>query len=172
MLKKIFLTILTTLFLGTHFSGIAHAQAATMKIGVIDLQQIMAQSTQLKQAREQLEAQFKPKQQKIMTQQEKLKAKMEKLQRDDAVMSVSQKKSLQDEIIQDQQQLNKQGQNYQQSLNQAQDKAMQAFFSQVQTAVDEYAGQEHYDLILQKDGVPFVAAKLDITDKIIAKLKR
>ena len=66
--------------------------------------------------------------------------------------------------------MQKQGQAYQQELTMAQNQAMQGFFDRVKKIVDGIAKNEKYDLILQKEGVPFATQKMNITNKVIKKL--
>jgi Skp family chaperone for outer membrane proteins len=47
---------------------------------------------------------------------------------------------------------------------------MQTFFEKVKKVVDNIAKAEKYDLILQKEGVPFASTSMDITKQVITKL--
>jgi outer membrane protein len=144
--------------------------AADMKVGVIDFRLLVSQSKDVKAAKKTLEAQFKPKQEAIVALQNSIKADMEKFQRDAAVMTDVQKKSLQEKVLKARDELNARGREYEQALNQAQNKTMQAFFAKVKKIVDEVAASDKYDLILQRENTPFAKSSMDITAKVAKKL--
>lgn len=146
------------------------ASAKEMKVGVIDLHKIVAESAEVNKIKKQLETKFKPRQKKLLALQATLKADMEKLTRDASVMTETQKKALQKKVMEQQAKMQALGQAYQSELGQAQNEAMKTFFDHVKKVVDEVAKADHYDLILQKEGVPFVANQMNITDKVMAKL--
>ena len=47
---------------------------------------------------------------------------------------------------------------------------MQDFFAKVKVALDKIAQKEHYDIVLQKENVPYSSPNLDITKQLIAAL--
>jgi len=146
------------------------AMAENLKVGVVDLHKVMQESSQAKAISQQLEKQFKPRQQKLLAQQKQLKADADKLNRDSSVMTAAQKKQLQNKINAEKGSLQQAAAAYQQELNNAQNKAMQDFFNKVKAALDKIAKQGNYDIILQKEGVPFAADKIDITPQVVKAL--
>ena len=147
------------------------ALADDVKIGVVDLRKVLQESAPAKQASQKLEKQFKPRQEKLFTMQKQLKADAEKLRKDATLLTAAQKSALQDKISREQRELEQAGTNYQQDLNQAQSKAMQAFLDKVKVALDKLAAKDGYDIVLQKENVPYSSAKMDITKQLIAALK-
>jgi outer membrane protein len=145
--------------------------ADPMNIGVVDLREVFAKAPEVKVIKENLETRFKPRQQKLVEQQKAIKADMDKLQKDGSIMSNSDKKALQDNIVKQQQALEKNGSEYQQDLNSAQNQAMETFFGKVKNVIDKLAKKEKYTLVLQRENVPYMEEKLDITNKVIAALK-
>ena len=79
------------------------------KIGVVDLQKIMQTSTQMKGIQEKLEKEFKPRRDKLVAMEEGLKKDMEKFKRDTAIMSQTQRKDLEKQIVVMQQQFEREG---------------------------------------------------------------
>ena len=61
-------------------------------------------------------------------------------------------------------------QDYQQDVNLAQSQAMQDFLKKVNDIVKTIATKEKYDIILQKDAVPFSTDKVNITKEVIKQL--
>lgn len=160
---KVVVSALALLFVGS-------VNAADMKIGVVDYRQILQQSPQIKKIKTKLEKQFKARQQKILAMQQELKSDMEKMSRDTAIMTTSQKSRLQEKIVREKRDIERQGQDFQQDMNTAQNKVMQKFFAGVSDVVEQVAKEGHYDIVLQKEGVPYSAKNIDLTAKVLKAL--
>ena len=141
------------------------------KIGVVDLQKIMQTSTQMKAIQEKLEKEFKPRRDKLVAMEDGLKKDMEKFKRDTAIMSQTQRKDLEKQIVGTQQQFEREGQQYQQELSTAHNEAMEEFYNKIRTAIAKIAESEKYDLVFQKDAAPFSVEKLDVTAKVMQEIK-
>lgn len=163
--KQILAVGLFSLLSGLSFS------ASAEKFGIVDISKIMAESKEASVVKTQLEAKFKPREQKLLALQKSIQADMEKLQRDDAVMTEAQKKSLQEKIMTARKEFETKGRAFQQEVNVAQNQAMQKLFSKVKVVVDDVAKAGKYDVIFQKDAVQYIAPDHDITSKVIEKLK-
>lgn len=140
------------------------------KIGVVDLQKIMQTSTQMKGIQEKLEKEFKPRRDKLVAMEDGLKKDMEKFKRDTAVMSQTQRKNLEKQIVGTQQQFEREGQQYQQELSTAHNEAMEEFYNKIRAAIAKVAESEKYDLVFQKDAAPFSVEKLDVTAKVMQEI--
>lgn len=149
---------------------IGSASAADMKIGVVDYRQIVQQSSKIKGIKAKLEKQFKARQQELLAMQQELKSDMEKMSRDTAIMTSSQKARLQEKIVRQKRDIERKGQDFQQDMNLAQNKAMQKFFAGVSDVVEQVAQAGHYDIVLQKEGVPYSAKNIDLTSKVLKAL--
>ena len=140
------------------------------KIGVVDLQKIMQTATQMKTIQDKLEKEFKPRRDKLVTMEEGLKKDMEKFKRDGTVMSPTQKKDLEKQIVSTQQQFEREGQQYQQELSTAHNEAMEEFYNKIRAAIAKVAESDKFDVVLQKDAAPFSAEKLDVTSKVMQEI--
>jgi outer membrane protein len=140
------------------------------KIGVVDLQKIMQTSAQMKGIQEKLEKEFKPRRDKLVAMEDGLKKDMEKFKRDTAIMSQTQRKDLEKQIVGTQQQFEREGQQYQQELSTAHNEAMEEFYNKIRTAIAKVAESEKYDLVFQKDAAPFSVEKLDVTAKVMQEI--
>lgn len=146
------------------------ALANPAKIGVVDLQKIMQTSPHMKEIQTKLENTFKPRRDKLVAMEESLKNDMEKFRRDTSVMSAAQRKEAENKIIVAQQQLDKDGQLYQQELSAANNEAMEGFYNKIRAAIAKVAESEKYDLVFQKDAAPFSVEALDVTAKVIKEI--
>lgn len=143
---------------------------ADVKIAVIDVQEILQKAPQIKKINDALTAKFKPRQEKILAQETKLKQDLQKQEKNAAVLSATEKTSLHADVETQKRDLQRLGQDYQQDLTSEQNQAMQKFFTQLKTVIDKIAKKEQYALILQKEGVPYAASKIDITQQVLKEL--
>ncbi len=150
--------------------GMGSAFADGTKIGVVDLQKIMQTSSQMKIIQEKLEKEFKPRRDKLVAMEDGLKKNMEKFKRDTAIMSQTQRKELEKQIVGTQQQFEREGQQYQQELSTAHNEAMEEFYNKIRAAIAKVAESEKYDLVFQKDAAPFSVEKLDVTAKVMQEI--
>jgi outer membrane protein len=144
---------------------------ADNKIGVVDFQKLTQSSGKLDNIRNELEKKFKSRRDELVKMEEKLKKDFEAFKRDSAVMSDAKKKEAQQKLIEAQQKFDKEGQAYQQDLSNAHNQAMQKLGKEVQQAVSKVAEADKFDLIVQKESVPYSNSKLDVTDKVLKALK-
>lgn len=165
---KIMFKSLVALF-AVVFATVSFA-AADVKIAVIDVQEILQKAPQIKKINDALTAKFKPRQEKILAQETKLKQDMQKQEKNGAVLSATEKSTLQNDSDKQKRELQRLGQDYQQDLTGEQNQAMQQFFTQLKTVIDKIAQKEQYALILQKEGVPYAASKIDITQQVLKEL--
>lgn len=162
------MTLLLTALAFAFTSTVSMAQA--MKIGVVDLQKIMRQSSQMKDIQTELEKKFKPRRDKLVESEQKVKTDMEKFKRDQSVMNDKQRKDLEKKIVEAQQKFEQEGQQYQQELSAEHNKAMEKFYGKVREAIAKTAKENKYDVVLQKDAAPYSDDSLDITDKVMKKI--
>lgn len=144
--------------------------ASATRVGVLDMRQVMEKSVQIAQIREKLTKDFKPKQDKLITAQNALKADGEKLRRDNAIMNNDDRKQLEQKILTGQQDLQRMQASFQQELMAAQNKELKVFLDNVKNIVEKIAKTENLSLVITKDTVAYVAANLDITNKVIQQL--
>ncbi|OGV34011.1 MAG: hypothetical protein A3E88_04665 [Legionellales bacterium RIFCSPHIGHO2_12_FULL_35_11] len=162
--------ISSILLAGVFALSSSFALAANNKIGVVDLQKIMQTAPQMKEIQEKLEHTFKLRRDNLVAMEESLKKDMESFNRDRAVLSVAKKKDLEKKIIEAQQQFERDGQQYQQELNAANNEAMEAFYGKIRSAIAKVAESEKYDLVFQKDAAPFSLEALDVTAKVMKEI--
>lgn len=148
------------------------ASAENLKVGVVDMQQILQKSSQIAAVNEQLIKQFKPRQDKIIASQKALQDEANKLNKDGAVMTPADRNKLQDKIIKDRADLQGAAGTFQRDVTNAQNQAMQTFMGQFNKVVAGVAKDGNFDLILQRSAVPYVKENLDVTQLILDKLNK
>lgn len=168
-MKKV---ILASAFAASLVLASSSAVADPVKIGVIDLQQIMQKSSQIAAINNQLTKDFKPRQEKIVTAQKDLQTETDQLTRNSATMTETDRNKLQDKLIADRSNVQAQMLTFQRDLNAAQNQAMQKFMTQLNDVVSKVAANGGFDLVLQKAGVPFVKTSLDVTNQVLEQLNK
>lgn len=149
------------------------AASADVKIGVVDLQQIIASNVPVvTKARADLQSKFDPKQKEIVALQKDMQANMDKYTKNSAVMKDQEKKDLQAQIMDQQKKLREMGSSFQADLMKAQDASMKSISEVVQNIITDIARDQKYDFVLAKGAVIYNGNNSnDITAKVIDKLK-
>ncbi|MGC8522268.1 MAG: OmpH family outer membrane protein [Steroidobacteraceae bacterium] len=149
----------------------ASAQAAALKIGVVNYGVLVQSSPQYKAAIASLRAEFLPKQKQLQAEAKALQAKQQKLQRNEATMT-------QDQVAQAELDLREKVESFRQESGKVQDALntrRTELFTKVQNAialvVQRYAKQHGYNLVMMNDGVIYADSGLDLTPAILQILK-
>jgi len=144
---------------------------ADLQVGVIDLHEVLDKTPQLKKIQDDLKAKFAPQEEKLKKAQQNMQDEMKKLQRDNSVMSDSERKKLQDKIVKDRQELQQMSIDFQQKAAAEQNKAMTKLFEQIQGLIKQVATKNKLNLVLQKEAVPYYDQNLNVTDQVIKSMK-
>ena len=147
------------------------ASAASLNVGVLDVQKVMQQIPQVTAMQKQLKKQFAPQEKQITTSQNKLKADLTKFSKNSTVMKDSDKKAMQKKLLGEQSKLRGLQVSFQQKLLAAQRSSMQKIVANIETAVKGVAKTQGLNIVLTKASVAFNDPKMDITDQVINKLK-
>lgn len=143
-----------------------------MKVGVVDIRQVLQKSPQVASAQKTLRNQFQSREKEFRTLQQQVRADADKLNRDGSVMKDADRKVLQQKIQDEQQKLQNMQMGLQQDLFSAQNQQMQGIMSKLQNAVNEVAKEGQFTLILTKDNVAFANQQLDITNQVLDAMTR
>lgn len=166
-MKKLVLTIASlTLCLIMH-----SAFAADMKIGVIDVNKILADSSQVTDAKNKLKSQFEPREQAIKDAQKKLRSDIEDYNKNSPTMKAAASKTAQQNIMEEQKKLQDLEASFQTDFTTAQNQAMDAILKSIQDAAAKVAASEHYDLIITKMSAAYSSSAMDITGKVSSAMK-
>jgi len=167
-LKKIYPPIaLAALFLLACTSVVS---AQELKIGVVNAIKVFEQSPQYEAARKNLEAEFSRKESDLVAQQEQVKKLEEKLSRDGAVMSDSEVKRLERDIVSRHRKLKNSREEYREDFNLRRNELQSSISRQVAEIVQQVGKEEGIDIILS-DGVIFASKRVNISGKILQRLK-
>ncbi|MGE0385883.1 MAG: OmpH family outer membrane protein [Gammaproteobacteria bacterium] len=145
---------------------------AETKIGVVNAIRVLEASPQAQNAQKTLEKEINGRQQKLVGAQKEIKTLEDKLQKDGAVMAEAERGKLERDIV-----------NRKRDLKRAQDEANEDIrfrrdeeFGKIQRdiakAIQQVGIEQKFDLILGGDSVYFASKVVDITDAVIAAVKK
>jgi outer membrane protein len=152
--------------LGLSFFSLAQAQE--LKVGFVNTERVLRESTPARAAYQRLEAEFSKREKELATMANNLKTASEKLEKDAPTLSESEKTRRQREVVDQDRDFQRKKREFQEDINQRRGEELAAVQERAAKAVKQIFDTEKYDLILQ-DAVLF-SARVDITDKVIKLL--
>lgn len=149
----------------------AEASAAELKIGFVNAAQVLEAAPQADAARSLLEKEFSPRDKKLVESQKEVAKLEEKLTRDGAIMSESERRKLERDILSQKRELKRVQEEFREDLNIRRNEAFDKLRRRVFEVINDIAKKEKYDLVVS-DGVVYADDRIDITGKIISQLKQ
>jgi outer membrane protein len=157
-MKKV-LALLSSIFLAV--SAQAYA-ADAFKVAVVNVQQILLQSSRVAGVNTKLQDQFKPRQEKLAEQQKSLQEGMDKLNNMKGTERDAQEKKLASQKAS----FLKDAGAFQKEVNVEQNKAMQSILSQLSGTIASIAKKDSYALVLDSQAVVYSSSATDVTKQV------
>jgi len=148
-----------------------NVQAAELKIGFVNAAEVLEKAPQADDARQRLEKEFSPRDKKLVASQEAVRKLDEKLSRDGAIMSESERRKLERDILSQKRELKRLQDEFREDLNIRRNEAFDKLRRRVFEVINDIAKSEKYDLVVS-DGVVFANDRVNMTGKVIARLKQ
>jgi outer membrane protein len=148
----------------------APAQAAGLRIAVVNYGELLQEAPQAKAAVATLRAEFAPKQRSLQAQANELKVRENNLKKNSATMTQDQRDQAELDLRERYQNLARKQSEIQDDVNTRRNQLMSELQRTLVQVVQNYARQQKYDLVLA-DGVIYSDATLDITPAILSRLK-
>src|SRR6478609_3532441 len=146
------------------------AAAAEIKIGVVDIAKLFAESPQAKVVQEGLRAEFQPRLQQLVAQEQALKVRNDKYQKDLATMAADQRTKAEKDLRDSARELDRKKQELQDDSNAKRQEEMNKLQRQLFGEVREYAKAQNFDIVIA-EGVLYATPTVDITAQVLAKLQ-
>ena len=140
-------------------------------VGVVDMKTVFTTSPKVKEIKTQLTKQFDPEKAKIEKMGDALQANIAKYQKNKAVMSQADLKTLQDNITKQESDFRDAQTKFQQDVFNAQNKSLDDFMNSVKAAVKVVAIKDKLDLVVPNNDVLYSKDNKDITKEVLANLK-
>ena len=160
--------LLMLLMLGIH--GTAHAQQG-MRVAFVNTPEVLEQAPQAEAVRNTLQAEFAPRDAKLVAEQQKVRALEERLLRDAAVMSDDERRRLERDLLAQQRDLKRSRDEFGEDFNIRRNEELSKMQREIAESSMNLARERGYDLIIES-GVVYASDRVDITKEVIARLKR
>jgi outer membrane protein len=144
----------------------AYAADATPSIAVVNVQQLFQSSPKIADLNKQLQAKFKPRQDKLIAQQKSLQDELDKYKKESVTMNQKDKDAMQKRISDDQASLQKDATEFQQDLSKEQSKIMKGVLASLNEIISGLAKTNNYQLVLDSQAVIYAVDKSDITKDV------
>lgn len=164
--RKILMTGLLALTLGQ-----AGAAQAEYKIAFVEVPRLLRDAPQVEQVRNKLKQEFSRRNDDLVAQQQQVLQLQEKLQRDGAIMSDSESKRLERDIVSRQRKLKASQTEFQEDLSLRQNEELGKLRKVIGEVIVQVAKEEQVDLVLES-GVVYASDRADITEKVLERLKQ
>jgi outer membrane protein len=162
-------TVLIAICLLT-FVGVNSVSAEDYKIGAVNTTHILEQSPQAVSADALIKKEFASRDRTLVDEQKKIKSMEDRLAKDGAIMSESERKKLERDIVSGRRDMKRDQDEFREDVNFRFNEERAKIQKEVFDAIVKVAKEEGYDLVLF-DGVAFASPKVDISESVISHLK-
>ena len=144
---------------------LASEVALAGKVGIVNAERILRESTQAIQSEQTLRKEFESRQAAVTEAAKKFKAKVEAYQKESSKMSEDARKARERELAAEERSIQRRDRELREDLNRRRNEELQVILSKANSVIARIAKAEGYDLIVQ-ESVWFDPA-VDITDKVL-----
>ena len=149
-------------------AGGAAAQEAAIKIGFVNTERILRDSSPAKAAQQKLEQEFSKRDKELQDIGTRLRGSSERLDRDSPTLSESDRSRRQRELADLDKDFQRRQREFREDLNQRRNEELAQVIERANREIKRIAETEKYDIILQEAVV--TSARIDITDKVLRAL--
>ena len=142
--------------------------AAELKIGYVNAVKVIEQAPQREAALKKLEAEFTPRDKKLVEMQQDIRKAEEDLEKNRLVMKDSERRDKESQLGALKRDLRRETQEFREDLNARRNEELASLQKMVQQVIVDIAKKEKYDLILE--GAVYAGDRVDITTKVLEKL--
>jgi outer membrane protein len=146
------------------------ATAADLKIGVVDVAKLFEESPQAKVVQENLRAEFGPRLQQIVAQEQSLKTGNDKYQKDAATMAPEQRTKTEKDLRDRAREVERKKAELQDDSNARRQEEMNKLQRLLFGEVRDYAKAQNFDIVIA-EGVIYATPTVDITAAVLASLQ-
>jgi outer membrane protein len=151
--------------------GQAGAATAEYKISFVEVPRLLRDAPQVEKVRNKLKQEFSRRNDDLVAQRQQMLKLQEKLQRDGAIMSASETKRLERDILSRQRKLKSAQTEFQEDLSLRQNEELGKLRKLIGEVIVQVAKEDKIDLVLES-GVVYASERTDITDKVLERLKQ
>jgi outer membrane protein len=147
------------------------AAAADFRLGVVNPIKVLEAAPQAEDARKRLEREFQPRDKTIVAAQKKVKSLEDKLSKEGPGMGESDRRTLERNLINEKRELKRDQDEFREDFTVRRNEEFGKIQRQVVEAIQSFAKEEGFDIIVG-EGVVYANDKVDVTAKVVERLKR
>ena len=144
------------------------ARAQDLKIGVVNSDRILRDSTPARAAMQKLEGEFSKRDREMQEMGARLKSSAERFEKDAPVMTETDRSRRQRELAEMDREFQRKQREFREDFNQRRNEELQALLERTNRIIRQMAEQEKYDLIVQE--AVYFNPRIDITEKVLRAL--
>ena len=172
MLKRVMLIVTLVVLAGFTFDSTT-ARAEGQKIGVVNIQKVLLESSAGRKAKEVFEKRMNELQDKFKKEQDSLVALQKEIEKKSSAWSKDKKAEKIRELQLGQRELQAKSEDAKMELRQLQDKELEPILEMLQTVIDSYGEKNGYAIILDsKVAVLYAASSIEVSDELKAELDK
>ncbi len=149
-----------------------HAVGASLKVGVVKVETILTEAPQVQAVNDSMLERFGGRKTELQEMEKEINEMQENYKRNELVMTEDKLNELKDSIIGKIQEFKQKEAVLQQEVNTVRNQELAVLQQSVRSIIDDIAKDEKFDLILTSEGVAFSSDKLDITNKVLERMKK
>jgi outer membrane protein len=172
VMKKVLAFVSSILLMAGMQAYAADASATGAKIAVVNVQQVLSQSSKVADANTKLQDQFKPQQEKLSAQQKSLQDELDKFNKDSSTMGKKDRDVMEKKIADDKAGFLKDAGAFQKAVNAEQNKAMQGILGQLNGIITDLAKKNDYSMVLDSQAVVYAGSAEDITKDVTKEFNK
>ncbi|AGM40985.1 outer membrane chaperone Skp [Spiribacter salinus M19-40] len=156
-------------FLAVSANGVSADES--LKIGYVNPGRVSDEAPQADAAREQLQEEFAPRDEEILSMQDSLRALEDRLAEQRLSLGQDEQEEMQQQIVVQRRQIQRQQEAFREDFNMRRNEALGDLQRRILRVVSEFAEEQSFDLVVS-DGVVYASDQVNITDRIIQRLQR
>ena len=160
--------VLKATFAATLIAAAPLAWAQDFKIGVVNPDRLLRESTPARAALQKLEAEFSKRQKEMEDSGARLKTMAERFEKDSPVMTETDRVRRQRELAELDREFQRKQREFREDLNQRRNEEMQGLVERSNRIIRQIAEQEKFDLIVQE--AVYFNPRVDITERVLRAL--
>ncbi len=149
--------------------GVGAAQA--QKVAYVNTEKVVKESPQSAAIMKKLEAEFKKRNDALLSKRKTVKKLEEKLNKDRAIMSASEIKNIEQDIRRHRRDLNTSSAEFREDLNLRRSEEINKLLRKISEVVQSIGKQEKIDIVFSA-GVAYASPAVDISDKVLSQLSK
>ena len=150
--------------------AVANVAYAELKVGAVNAAEILEKAPQAEQARKRIEQEFAPRDKGLVSLQKQIKADEDKLARDGAVMSETERRKIERDVISQKRELQRKQDEFREDFNIRRNEEFGKLQKLIYESIVTQAKKDKYDLIVG-DGVIYASDQVDITQQVLKTLQ-